>query len=411
MTAGWVALVESNTTGTGRIFARRVRELGLRPLLLCADPARYGYLEADGVDHVVTDTGSPAAVAAAVREVTGDGCRGITTSSERAVLVTARAAALLGLPGESADAVERCRDKGEQRRAMAAAGLRTPAYRVCASPAQAAAAAAEIGLPVVVKPVTGTGSAGVRSCRTTAEAGSWAERLLAPAGAPMVLVEQQLAGAEFSVETVGTHVLGVTATLLGPEPHFVETGHDFPAALPAETAGLIAGEALRALSALGAGAVAAHTELRYGPDGPVVVEVNPRPAGGMIPQLVLLASGVDPITAVLEVVTGGTPKVTPTLRRHAAIRFVIPGRDGIVRAIDGVADARGLPGVAEVSVAPRTGTAYERRNSFEDRIGYVIATGTSAVSAGALAERALRRIRVSVQEENQTGQDKGSVPS
>lgn len=31
-------LVESNTTGTGRLFARRARELGYEPVLAAADP-------------------------------------------------------------------------------------------------------------------------------------------------------------------------------------------------------------------------------------------------------------------------------------------------------------------------------------------------------------------------------------
>jgi predicted ATP-grasp superfamily ATP-dependent carboligase len=57
---------------------------------------------------------------------------------------------LLGMP--SHEAVERSVDKIELLHAAAEAGIACPTTTVCSSPAQAAAAAAELGFPVVVKP-------------------------------------------------------------------------------------------------------------------------------------------------------------------------------------------------------------------------------------------------------------------
>ena len=42
-----LVLVESNTSGSGRLFARTALRLGLTPVLLAADPALYGYAQQD----------------------------------------------------------------------------------------------------------------------------------------------------------------------------------------------------------------------------------------------------------------------------------------------------------------------------------------------------------------------------
>ena len=89
---------------------------------------------------------------------------GVTSSSEYSVATAAEAARALGLPHPDPDAVRDCRDKPTQRRRLAAAGLPGPAFGAAGSAAAAVAAAARVGYPVVVKPVSGSGSIGVRRC-------------------------------------------------------------------------------------------------------------------------------------------------------------------------------------------------------------------------------------------------------
>ena len=55
-------LVESNTTGTGRLFARQARSLGFEPVLAAADPDRYPYAAEDGIRVVRCDTADACAV-------------------------------------------------------------------------------------------------------------------------------------------------------------------------------------------------------------------------------------------------------------------------------------------------------------------------------------------------------------
>jgi len=234
-----LAMVESNTTGTGRAFAAAAREGGLRPVLLSSRPDRYAWVAEDRVDVARVDTSDPIAVATGAEGVavaSSAPLAGLLTSSEYFVAVTARAAAGLGLPGPDPSAVEACRDKRRQRAVLEAAGVAVPAYAAAASAGEAAEVALAIGFPVVVKPADGTGSRGVRLCRDSDEVLGQAAGLLAlrhdergRPTLPAVLVEEYVEGPECSVETFGAEVVGVTAKHLGRLPTFVEIGHDFPA--------------------------------------------------------------------------------------------------------------------------------------------------------------------------------------
>ena len=391
----WFALVESNTTGSGRLFARCARDLGLRPVLLARDPGRYPYVGADRLDARVVDTGDPAAVRAACDDLGGP-VAGVTSSSEYYVATAGEVARWLGLPHPDPDAVRACRDKAVQRDRLRRAGLPGPGYARAGTPAAAVAAAGRIGWPVVVKPVAGSGSVGVRRCTGPAALCEAARAVLdadpGRMGLPAqdaVVVEQYLPGPEYSVETFDESVVAVLRKHLGPEPHFVETGHDLPAPLAPAARAAIGDAALAALRALGLGWGPAHVELRHTPAGPRVIEVNPRLAGGMIPRMVQEATGVDLIAQTVARVTGSHPALAPTRARCAAIRFLVAGAAGRLVGIDGVARARDVPGVVEVGITCPPGQDLEIRHSFQDRLGYVIAVGEDGAGAGAAAEAGL----------------------
>ncbi|GIG56163.1 argininosuccinate lyase [Longispora fulva] len=387
----WFVLVESNTTGTGRLFAHAARDLGTRPVLLARDPARYPYVAADGLDHRVVDTADPAAVRAACLAL-GGRIIGVTSSSEYFVATAAEVARDLDLPHPDPDAVRDCRDKPTQRRTLRDKGVPGPLFGDARTSDEAVSVAGAIGCPVVVKPAAGSGSIGVRLCADPDEVHAAAEAVLGalpglpPQGA--VLVEEYLDGPEYSVETLDEHVVGVTRKHLGPHPYFVETGHDFPAPVGQPLTTSLADAAIAALRALGLGWGPAHVELRHTRRGPCVVEVNPRLAGGMIPRVVQESCGVDMIAQVVARVAGRRPDPAPSRARPASIRFLVAARAGTLTGIGGVDAARAVPGVVEVGVLREPGDLV-LRHSFQDRLGYVIATGPAAALAADAGLRAL----------------------
>jgi biotin carboxylase len=396
VTRPWFALLESNTTGTGRQFATAARARGLRPVLLARDPTRYPYVADDGLDCRILDTADPARILAACTELAHDGgLAGVTSSSEYYVAPAARVAAALRLPAPDADAVARCRDKSHQRRTLAAAGVAVPGFRAVHSVPEAVAAAADLGLPVVLKPVTGSGSIGVRLCADTGEVAGWAATLLGDA-CP-ILVEGAVRGPEFSVETFDGAVRAVVGKRLGPEPWFVEVGHDVPASVPESTRAELGDTARRALDALDLGWGAAHTELRQSASGPVVIEVNPRLAGGMIPAAVRAATGLDLVDAVIARASGGPLPASEPATGHAAIRFQLLAAEGRVAAVRGLAQAEASPGVVVANALTVPGALVRRTNSFRDRLACVVAQGHDAAAAQRNAERAAPLFSIDIQ--------------
>jgi biotin carboxylase len=406
MTGPWFVLVESNTTGTGRDFAEAARRLGLRPVLLARTPGRYPYAAELGLDVSEVDTGSVAAVAAACQRLVPAGLAGVTSSSEYFVHTAASVATRLGLPAPDPAAVERCRDKAVAREWLAARGVPVPDFAVCHDAVEAKAAASALAAPVVVKPVFGSGSEGVRACRHPVAAADWARRLLADARRGRVLVEREISGPEYSVEILDGEVIGVTAKHLGARPYFVETGHDFPAPAPTGVTERLAAVARDAVRATGLLIGPAHVELRVAGTGlPYVIEINPRLAGGLIPRLVRHATGRDLVGEVVAGLAGRPARPVRGFERHASIRFLVPPRSGVVHGVSGVDRARAHPGVVEVECAVRAGTPIRIENSFTDRKGHVIGIGADAESAGKVAERAIAEIAI---EYEQHGSDRGA---
>jgi S-sulfo-L-cysteine synthase (3-phospho-L-serine-dependent) len=233
-TVGQFLFVESNSTGTGRLFALRAREQGLCPVLLASDPGRYEFARQDCIEAVSVDTSRDDALLQAARTLALRGpITGVFSSSEYFISAAGKLAKQLDLPGPDADAVQSCRHKYHQRLQLKQAGLLTPRFTLARSPEEAWLAAHETGLPVILKPVLGTGSSGVRLCHSQAEVVAQADALLNQRvnerGLQIpqeILVEEFIQGPEFSVESFHKMVLGITRKYITPEPWFVETGHD-----------------------------------------------------------------------------------------------------------------------------------------------------------------------------------------
>ncbi|WSQ12846.1 ATP-grasp domain-containing protein [Streptomyces sp. NBC_01231] len=401
-----LAFLESNTTGTGMLALRTAVRLGFEPVLLAEDPARYAGLDATGCLTVTCDTGSDPDVLRALREATGGRTvAGTTTTSDFYLEGTARLAAALDLPGHAPQTVAACRDKSLTRTALRDAGVPQPAFAAVTDPAGAAAAVASVGLPCVVKPVDGSGSQDVLWCADAATAEEHVARVLAvtenvrgQATAGKALVEEYARGPEYSVEMFcadGEAVcVGVTQRTVTALPYFVETGHVFPAALPEAASAELAETARQALKAVGFDRGPAHVEMRMTDLGPAVVEINARPAGGMIPELVRTATGIDLLEQQMRAAAGYPVRLLADRARHAGIRFLTARRAGRLVAVTGTERAERVPGVEQVVTTASPGSAVRPPQDAYDRLGHVIASGGSAREVEEILDAALRLVEV-----------------
>lgn len=407
-------MVESWVGSMSRLLPRAIREGGHEFTFLTRDLHHYLRSAPEGAAHpllgarnvITADTNDTDALLPEVARLHSVlGFDGVITSCDYYLPAVARIAGHLGLPGPGPEAVGNACRKDATRRVLAEAGLPGPRHAVHEEWADLARAAREIGYPLVAKPVDLCAGMYVRRIEHESELGELFRALAEfPVNArgqhrtPGVLLEELLDGPEVSVETVShagaVHIVGVTDKSVGGAPAFIETGHMFPAALTPADLEAAEQTALGALKALGlTDAVVAHTEIKLTSAGPRVVEVNPRPAGNRITELVRHVTGVDLAAAFVDVALGRGPDLgrTDTGLRSAAIGFLVPDRAGTLEALDAhrLADA---PEVLEVRLA-EPGTAVRAAGSNNEYLGHVMAGDPDGPGARDRVERMLADLR------------------
>jgi cysteine synthase A len=408
-----LAFVESNTTGSGMTALERCREAGFDAVLFTSNPSRYLGLDRTGAHVVECDTNDPVSLRAAIGDST---YAGITTTSDFYLATVADLAAGMGLPGNRPSAVRICRDKARTRDALAAAGVSQPRYAVVRPDADPGDAIATIGLPCIIKPCDDTGSNNVRLCHTTAEAVDQvatirgvSTNMRGQRTSRVAVVEEYIDGPEYSVETFSIAdaptFIGITAKHVTRPPHFVETGHLFPAVMPAETADDIWNTVQQALKAVGYAAGPAHTEVRIDPDGWVrIIEINARLAGGMIPELVREATGVDLLNQQLAAASGRPVDLAPVRDRYAGIRFLTASHPGWLRAAHGLPEARAEANVTAVDLRCEPGAAVAPANNTYGRLGSIIAAADTSAEVEAALDRATGLITLIIEPADNTSQ-------
>ncbi|TIU06785.1 MAG: ATP-grasp domain-containing protein, partial [Mesorhizobium sp.] len=173
MTRRALILLEGHPRGNGLLYVQAAQRLGLHPITMSTDPAQYDYLAAERSEAIRVDTDN---LDALIREcsrvgMTYDiaGITGFSGDDESVYATVGKLCRHFDLPGPNPDSIEQCYDKFTQRQLLAEAGVPIPAYRLAANRTDVQSSAAEIGLPVIVKPTVGSGSMGVRLCRDVDE--------------------------------------------------------------------------------------------------------------------------------------------------------------------------------------------------------------------------------------------------
>ncbi|MES0151785.1 acetyl-CoA carboxylase biotin carboxylase subunit family protein [Mesorhizobium sp. M0012] len=396
-------LVEGHRSN-GPLYVKAARRLGLHPITLSADPARYDYLAAERLEAVRVDTDN---LDALIRECSRlrtsyhiAGITGFTDLDESVYATVGKLCQHFDLPGPHPASIERCCDKFVQRQLLGGAGVPIPAYRLAANAREVESAAAEIGLPVILKPAAGSGSSGVRLCRNIDELAEHTIYLLGEKhlwrSSPRILVEEFAQGPFYSADLMGNEVVGIEAADFDRPPHFIFRECIFPAPLTDDEHERIADVSLRCLQALGLGWGPTNIELRWTKRGPVVIEVNPRLPGGANPKLFRLAYGVDLITEHIKLVIDEEWDLRKRHSHVAAARFLNPDRDGILNWINGHARAAAVPGVAEVKMYVEPKTPILRKGDHRDTIGHVIAASDSQAQTEAILQHAVDLIDWSI---------------
>ena len=285
------------------------------------------------------------------------------------LVLAAAVAARLGLPHNAVDAVRNAASKARQRQCWAAAGVAQPSFRVVPAAASADVirqAAAAVRFPCVVKAISLSASQGVLLAGDPAAAVTAARRIrevLAAARRPEaepLLVEEYLPGPELSIDgLLAGGDLTVTAIFDKPwtpdGPTFEETLLITPSELPGPVLAAAVSTAGEAARALGLTCGPVHAELRVDDRGgqarPAMLELAARSIGGLCSRALRFPGGQTLEELVLASALGkDIPAASLEPPRPGGVLMLPVPRRGVLRAVEGRAEAAAVPGITGLTI-------------------------------------------------------------
>lgn len=328
----------------------------------------------------------------------------VVAADDQGVVLAAMASERLGLPHNPPDAAAATRDKLAMRRAMAASEVPQPAFAALSPSEDPGAVGGAVGYPVVVKPRSLSGSRGVIRADDPQElrdAVGRVRRILEDAGLDRdepVIVEGYMPGPEVSVEGIlWNGALEVLATFDKPEtsdgPFFEETMFLTPTELEPETRREVHRVTAAAASSLGLTEGPVHAELRITDGTPRIVEIAARTIGGLCGRSLRFGLLGTPLEVLVLRHALGMRK--ESLRREqtpsGVVMLPVPG-NGTLQAVEGLDEARAVPGVTAVEIAIPVGSRVRPLPEGDRYLGFVFARAAGRDGVVDALRRARSRI-------------------
>jgi biotin carboxylase len=362
-----------------------------------------------GDAQLTLDLCRPEAAAEAIAALAEDSpLDAVVAVDDQGVRVAALAAERLGLSGNPLEAVAATRDKAAMRRALAVAGVPQPEHRTVGPSDDAAAVAAEVGLPCVVKPLSLSASRGVIRADDPQAAAAVARvrAILAEAGEDPegpLLIERYVPGAEVAVEgLMRAGVLEPLAVFDKPDalegPYFEETIFTTPSRLPSEIVAAVTRMTADACGALGLREGPVHAELRVDDERVWMLELAARSIGGLCSRSLRFGVGVS-----LEEVILRHALALPLgdLGREEAASGVmmlpIP-RAGVLREVRGQDEARAVPGIAGLEISIGRDRPVRPLPEGDRYLGFLFARGETPAEVEHALRAANERLEIDIAE-------------
>ncbi|MBI5095672.1 MAG: hypothetical protein HZB26_24955 [Candidatus Hydrogenedentes bacterium] len=376
------------------VILRKAHSLGMDVVLVRRSHAATQSGEASAV--VVADITSANELARIAR---AHGAHGIYASTDDAVFAAAEAAHALGLPGPDPAAMKRIHDVSATRAALASHDVACPRFGVASTLDQAREIALEIGLPAKVGAVHALAGLPTWQVDYIEDLALAFSRAIKRSPSREVIVETAIPGRRYYIEGVISASFapaGVIGRIPFELPFDFDDGIFAPPALESSEHAELIGAARRAIDAVGLDSACVRVEIAMAPKGACVLGVCPWRPGGQIPSdLVLPAYGVDLLGNALRLAVGESPEGGTASGAGWALRW-IPSGSGVVTGVEGLEQARAVPGVRaiEVFVTPGERIGHLVDATSRDRIGYVLATGDTVDRALAAANEARGLCRI-----------------
>lgn len=380
---------------------QKAKAMGLQVVAVDMNPDAVGFSEPGIEKEVISTIDIPKVLEAAKRHRI-DGI--MTLASDMPMCSVAAVAREMGLVGITEDTAVKATNKAAMREALQNAGVPIPRFFKVSSREEYGQAVAAMTGPFMVKPADNSGSRGIIKVDSPSDPEAVAQAYrysLQSSRSGDVVVEEYMQGPEVSVETLTVdgvcHVIQITDKLTTGAPHFVEMGHSQPTEHDPDTVEKIRQVAIAANHAIGITNGPSHTEIIVSAEGPKIVELGARLGGDCITtHLVPLSTGVDMVECCIRIALGQTPDLHEKWKKGSAIRY-FDQTPGTVQAIEGIDEARRLPGIRQISIVHGVGESVGEIDSSGARMGFVIAQSGTAVEAVRICQRAMDTVKITIE--------------
>jgi formate-dependent phosphoribosylglycinamide formyltransferase (GAR transformylase) len=320
---------------------------------------------------------------------------GVIAVGDRPTVLGARVAEALGLRGNPANAARATRNKLASRRAFRSAGLLTPTFTDVSVTDDAAALAVQCTYPAIIKPLALSGSRGVMRVDRPSDF-IWAfERLSRLLRSPdvlnerddvhaRVLIETYIPGNEFAIEGAMTDgafrpfvIFDKPDPLVGP--FFEETIYVTPSRASHVVQEAIVEAVATAARAIGLRHGPVHAECRVNTQGVYLLEVAPRPIGGLCARAIRFQDAAGAVVPLEEVLLRHSlgediSRWAPSTRAAGVMMIPIPRR-GVYRSVKGVEAAAACRGVDDIRITAKADELVLPLPEGRSYLGFIFASG------------------------------------
>jgi biotin carboxylase len=313
-----------------------------------------------------------------------------------------------GIPFHSVAAARAATNKFLARECFRKAGLPVPGYRR----AGLGETAVDVRYPCVLKPLGLSASRGVIRANNAAEFAAAFARIRALLRSPAlarlrdpaleyIQVEDFIPGREFALEGIVTRGrLQVLALFDKPDPldgpYFAETIYVAPSR---ETAGIqsaIFAAAQQAVTALGLAQGPIHAEMRFDGYKVWMLEVAPRPIGGLCAKTLVFGGGMPLEELIVRHALGEDVSAIGRRDGAAGVMMIPVARPGIYRGVAGVEEAEAIAG--EAIMTAKEGQRILPLPEGNSYLGFLFARDESADLVESRLRRAHAALRFDIAE-------------
>ena len=334
---------------------------------------------------------------------------GVVATDDASVTLGSRIAEALGLPHNPPRAAQYSRRKDLSRKALAAAGVPVPEFRLLDLTREHASQLEDLVFPVVVKPLALSASRGVIRADNTVElqaAIGRVESILAGEATrehfvtTRLLIEAFIPGPEVALEgLLHRGRLTVLALFDKPDPlegpYFEETYYVTPSRHAAVIRAQITQRVEQACRALGLTEGPVHAELRISGGDGVIMEVASRTIGGECARLLRFGTGQGLEDLVISHAVGQPLPVKSAAGGAGVLMIPIP-EGGILRRIEGITAARVVPGIEDILINIREGYELVPLPEGASYLGFMFARADTPEAAEAALRAAHAMLKIIV---------------